>query len=261
MAIKTPISYYGGKQTMLKYILPLIPEHRIYTEAFAGGAAVFFAKPQAEIEVLNDTNAQLINFYKVLKQNFKELKNEIDATVHSRDYHILANFIYEYPQFFSRIKRAWALWVLSKMSFASKLNGSFGYDKSKNTMAKKINNAKELINDPILARLSLATFENIDGLKVIESRDTENAFHFVDPPYYNSDCGHYGGFTFDNFAALLSKLALLKGKFMLTMYPDKLLNEYIKKHNWKVKKIERTISVSTTNRRKQLELIVMNYKI
>lgn len=38
--MRTPISYYGGKQTMLKHILPLIPPHHIYTEAFCGGAAV-----------------------------------------------------------------------------------------------------------------------------------------------------------------------------------------------------------------------------
>ena len=38
--MKTPISYYGGKQTLLKHILPLIPEHALYTEAFCGGCAV-----------------------------------------------------------------------------------------------------------------------------------------------------------------------------------------------------------------------------
>ncbi len=44
MNLKTPITYYGGKQRMLKYILPLIPKHNVYTECFAGGLAVFFAK-------------------------------------------------------------------------------------------------------------------------------------------------------------------------------------------------------------------------
>lgn len=29
--LKTPISYYGGKQMLLKHILPLIPEHTLYT--------------------------------------------------------------------------------------------------------------------------------------------------------------------------------------------------------------------------------------
>lgn len=42
--LKTPISYYGGKQTMLKHILPLVPAHGSYTEAFAGGLALLFAK-------------------------------------------------------------------------------------------------------------------------------------------------------------------------------------------------------------------------
>lgn len=35
--LKTPISYYGGKQNMLKDILPLIPEHTIYIEPYFGG--------------------------------------------------------------------------------------------------------------------------------------------------------------------------------------------------------------------------------
>ncbi|MBN8640696.1 MAG: DNA adenine methylase [Flavobacteriales bacterium] len=39
---KTPISYYGGKQNMLKHILPLIPDHKIFTETYFGGGALFF---------------------------------------------------------------------------------------------------------------------------------------------------------------------------------------------------------------------------
>ena len=45
--MKTPTTYYGGKQGVLKDILPLIPEHNTYAEAFAGGVAVLFAKPPA----------------------------------------------------------------------------------------------------------------------------------------------------------------------------------------------------------------------
>ena len=56
--MKTPISYYGGKQSLLKHILPLIPEHRIYVEPFFGGGAVFFAKEPAKVEVINDHNAR-----------------------------------------------------------------------------------------------------------------------------------------------------------------------------------------------------------
>ena len=83
--MKTPITYYGGKQTMLKYILPLIPEHIIYTEPFCGGCAVFFAKEPSKYEVINDINSELVNFYRVMKSNFDELQLKVDATLHSRE--------------------------------------------------------------------------------------------------------------------------------------------------------------------------------
>lgn len=65
--MKTPISYYGGKQTLLKHILPLIPKHKLYTEAFCGGAAVLFAKRPADGEVINDISMDITNFYWMAK--------------------------------------------------------------------------------------------------------------------------------------------------------------------------------------------------
>ena len=72
--MKTPLTYYGGKQQLAATILKLIPEHTSYVEPFIGGAAVFFAKEPSESEVINDTNGELINFYEVLKRDFSALK-------------------------------------------------------------------------------------------------------------------------------------------------------------------------------------------
>lgn len=85
--MKTPITYYGGKQTLLKHILSLIPEHSVYTETFCGGAAVLFAKKPVPCEVINDINAEIINFYWMAKCYYPELKAEIDKTLHSRALH------------------------------------------------------------------------------------------------------------------------------------------------------------------------------
>lgn len=85
--IKTPITYYGGKQSILKHILPLVPPHKRYTEAFLGGAALFFAKEPAPSEVINDLDGNLIQFYHVAQTNYPALKERIDATLHSRDTH------------------------------------------------------------------------------------------------------------------------------------------------------------------------------
>jgi DNA adenine methylase len=257
--LKTPISYYGGKQTMLRHILPLIPEHKVYTEAFAGGAALYFAKDPAEVEVINDINGNLVNFYRILKAEFPALKRRVDATLHSREEHEYAQIVYEFPRFFQPVERAWALWILSKQSFASKLDGTWGYDKQKNSVSKKIQFAKEAFTIDLSKRLEQTQIESTDALRIIESRDTVETFHFIDPPYIGTNCGHYDGYNLMDFQDLLDLLPKLKGKFMLTMFPHEYLEELTKNQNWKVITVERTISASKTTRRKQIELITMNH--
>ena len=75
--MKTPISYYGGKQTLAKTIVGLIPPHRLYCEPFMGGGAIFFAKEPATVEIINDTNGELINFYRVVQRDLTALKKDI----------------------------------------------------------------------------------------------------------------------------------------------------------------------------------------
>lgn len=258
--MKTPISYYGGKQTMLKHILPLIPPHKLYCEPFCGGAAVLFAKRPVEAEIINDLNMDLTTFYWMAKVNYQELKIEIDKTLHSRDMHAHAAHILNYPQFFSQAQRAWAVWALCKMSFASMLDGTFGYDFG-GGMPKKLANAKDEFTQHLCARLENVTIENRDALEVITCYDNPDAFHFVDPPYINSDCGHYEGcFNEQNMEDLLKILETIKGKFMLTMFPLPMIEEYAIKNGWIIHRIERTISASKTNRRKQEEWMVCNYE-
>lgn len=258
--MKTPITYYGGKQTMLKHILPLIPKHRLYTEAFCGGAAVLFAKQPTEAEIINDLNMSLTNFYWMAKICYKELKTEVDKTLHSRDMHAHAAHTLSYPHFFTSAQRAWAVWALSKMSFASMLDGSFGYDFA-GGMPKKLSNAKDEFTEHLCARLEHVTIESRDALEVIATYDCPDAFHFVDPPYINSDCGHYeGSFNEQNMEDLLKLLEKVKGKFMLTMFPLSMIEDYAKRNSWIIHRVERTISASKTNRRKQEEWMLCNYE-
>lgn len=81
------------------------------------------------------------------------------------------------------------------------------------------------------------------------------------PPYINSDCGHYEG-TFDEYCMekLLLLLGQVKGKFMLTMFPLPMIEEYANKNGWIIHRVERTISASKTSRRKQEEWMVCNYE-
>lgn len=259
--LKTPITYYGGKQKLVNEILKLIRPHKMYVEPFVGGAAVFFSKPASEIEVLNDTNRELINFYRVVQNDFTSLEKEIKISLHSRDLHRKASVIYNHPDMFSEVKRAWALWVLSAQSFSAVLDGSWGFDKKKNTTTKKISNKRNDFSEAYAIRLQNVQLEAADALYVIRSRDTAETFFYCDPPYFNSDCGHYDGYSIEDFEALLKQLATIEGKFLLSSYPSEVLKEYTKKHGWQTIKIEQSVSVNARSgylKRKE-EIFTFNY--
>jgi DNA adenine methylase len=65
--VRTPLTYYGGKQRLAAQIVPLMPAHRVYFEPFAGGAAVLFAKPRVERETLNDIDGRVMRFWRALR--------------------------------------------------------------------------------------------------------------------------------------------------------------------------------------------------
>jgi DNA adenine methylase len=173
--LRTPISYYGGKQKLVTTILKHIPQHSLYCEPFVGGAAVFFGKQPSLVEVLNDTNAELINFYRVVKNRFHELQPLVRVTLHSRKDHDDAWVVYNKPHLFNEVKRAWAVWVLSTQSFCSQLDGSWGYDKTDNTTSLKIANKREQFTEQLAIRLQNAQIECADAVYIIKSRDGANA--------------------------------------------------------------------------------------
>lgn len=184
--MKTPISYYGGKQTLSPIILELILEHRIYCEPFLGGAAVYFAKKPSKVEVINDTNSELINFYEVVKNDFSALEKEIAITLHSRAKHRQAQVIYANPDMFDRVKRAWAVWMLANVSYGCKLDAAFGYDRA-GCASKKLANKRKGFTEEYAIRLQNTQIECCDALRIIRSRDTAETFFYIDPPYVGAD--------------------------------------------------------------------------
>lgn len=258
--MKTPITYYGGKQSLLKHILPLIPMHRIYIEPFAGGAAVFWAKEQVPVEVLNDTNREVINFYEILQKRFPALKKEIEATLHSRELHRQAGVVYENPEMFSPLKRAWALWALSCMSFTSSLSAGWRHEKGKRC-AHDTTVRKERVTKEIRERLQNVQLECIDALRVIQLWDDADAFFYIDPPYFNANMGHYGGYTSKDFEDLLKVLSTIKGKFLLSSYPSVVLKEYTKRNNWKTINIVKNLGIRKEGQREKIEVLTANYDV
>jgi DNA adenine methylase len=244
--------------------LGLIPPHRIYCEPFFGGGAIFFAKEPSKLEVINDTNGEIINFYQVVQESCPALLKEITLSLHSRRQHHHAQIIYHNPELFDRVKRAWAVWMLANASFGHKITGGYAYGRTSNTHSLSLNNKKIAFTVENYAdRLKTVQIENYDALKIIQSRDTGDSFFYLDPPYVGADQGHYDGYTQEDFDALIAVLGKLKGQFLLSSYRNKSLALAIKKRKWH--SLEMRLSSPMTHgtgvQRDKIEVLTANYPI
>lgn len=109
-------------------------------------------------------------------------------------------------------------------------------------------------------RLNVVQIECNDALKVIKSRDRVDTFFYIDPPYVNTNCGHYAGYTEHDYEMLLQILSKLKGKFLLSSFPTKLLDKYTKQFGWHQIEFDKSKSASKYRSRK-IEVLTANYCI
>lgn len=257
--IKTPTTYYGGKVKMISQILKEIPEHTSYIECFVGGGAIFWAKEAAKIEVVNDKNGFVVNFYQVLQSDFEKLNEMVQQTPHSRLLHTRAKIIYEYPFLFSALEKAWAFWCLSSQSFGRIIGGSWRYEKTgKSKTCTAIRNKKINFKDVLTHRLDGVTIECRDALDIIKRYDNKDAFHYIDPPYINSNQGHYSGYNEQNYTELLETISGTEGKFLLSSYPSDILDKFTKKYGWYQREIRQTKSMTGEPK---VEVLTANYPL
>ena len=271
--MKPPISYYGGKQRMLKHLKEMIPDHALYVEPFLGGGALFWEKEPSEAEVINDLDDNVVNFYRVMQTNWDELYQLMQTTLHSRSQHQAARYVLKQEEdklsetytyylgesntFPKDVQKAWAFWMQTNMSYSAKLFGGFAYCRSDKT-TKAVINKRERFQEHYKERLSGVCIECNDAIKVIESRDTIDSFIYCDPPYFNSNCGHYAGYSEEDFKKLLTTLSGVEGKFLLSSYPSELLTEYTKQSGWNQKEFIKYRSAGNNSGTKT-EVLTWNY--
>lgn len=256
---RTPISYYGGKQTMLPYILPLIPPHKVYTEAFFGGGAVFWAKEKAQVEIINDFNTNVYTFYKVLKNRFTELKALIEQSIVSREAYKSALVIYHSPFAFNEVQRAWAFWYATNCGFSCQVGNCRVTTNGKNAIC--LHNKIDSFTDTYSARLRGVQIENNDACEVITLRDTPDTFHYIDPPYVGAKQGHYGGYEQEHFNELLVTLVNVKGKFLMSSYHNEELTKCVQLYGWYQKEVSMHLGSSNSAGKQRLEVLTANYPI
>lgn len=256
------ISWLGGKRLLRKQILPLIPKHNLYCEVFGGAGWILFGKsanredwitnPKGRYtEIYNDINGDLINFWKYVKYYPEALVNELNSFLVSREiFEMQKN---HYPK--TELERAVWFYYLLASSYGSQSKNFCimqGYKYLPLRSLDKVKTASERLQNVII--------EKTDFAKLIERFDSEDAFFYVDPPYYTKEhlYKREDAEEFKRHEELSELLKGIKGKFLLSYNDHEYIRELYQDENITIETVEAPYSVSGKNQI-QTELLIRNY--
>jgi DNA adenine methylase len=260
-----PFSWYGGKFSHLKWLLPIIDntQHDLYVESFGGSAAILLNKRPSPVEVYNDRHSEVVNFFRTLRTQKEELIELLELTPYSRE-----EFVESLGDLngLSDLERARRFYVRARqvrtglVTVATK--GNWAYIKKDHNKATKALTVSRWLNGismlaDICCRLKDVQIENLDALDVIKRYDTEETLHYIDPPYMmetRNGHGYAHEFSDKEHQNLLDVLLTLKGKVCISSYWNDLYKEALSK--WYIKRINKialsTISGKTPKTREEV---------
>lgn len=190
--INSPIKWVGGKSRLRKRIIELLPAHTCYVEPFSGAAWVLFGKPPSPVEVLNDIDQDLVNFFRVVKECPQELIKSFEWELVARaEFERLANLD---PNTLNEVQRARRFYYLIMAGWGGELN----YPRFQTSINdggggnRLIGALKTLENrlKPVHERLRSVIIECLDWRKCIDRYDRSGTLMYLDPPYPENGCNY-----------------------------------------------------------------------
>lgn len=231
MTVTRPaLRYHGGKWLAAPWILSHMPAHRCYVELFGGGGALLLRKAPSPIEVYNDADGQVVNFFRVLRERPGELVEALRLTPYAR-----AELHLSYEDSDDPLEAARRTFVrLWQGHGGSRASWRTGWRYQRNDNLRNITAWND--NDRLLAvaeRLKAVQIECGDAVDVVRRFDTATTLFYADPPYVADTRSKrwrhnaYGAHEFDEEAhrALAERLSGIKGMAMVSGYASPLYDE------------------------------------
>jgi DNA adenine methylase len=248
-----PLAYIGGKNRLATKIISLLPEHITYVEPFAGGAQVLFHKQPSNVEVLNDLDFEIVNFFRVCQWHYEELIRYLRFCLASRKLHEL--HAATNPVALTDIQRAARFFYLQKNSFGGLVVNQkfhYGVTQPSNYNPERI---QEII-EQAHRRLQRVQIESLPYERILEKYDRPTTVFYLDPPYWQRALYKFN-FREDDFKKLRERLSELRGKFILSLNDSPAVRELF--GDFRVHTAELAYTAKKNSEKRFTELLFLNY--
>jgi DNA adenine methylase len=250
-----PLCYIGGKNRLAKKIISVLPGHVTYVEPFAGGAQVFFHKERSHVEVLNDLDRDVVNFFRVRQWHYEELTRYLRFCQVSRHLHALLSATD--PATLTDVQRAGRFFYLLKNSFGGlivKQAFHYGVTHPPNYNPERIPELIWKAHD----RLQKVQLECLPYQQILEKYDRPTTLFYLDPPYWERKLYRHN-FSREDFEELERRLHQVKGKFVLSLddHPEvrKLFG------GWRLAPVDIAYTAQRRAGKRYRELLITNFRI
>ena len=246
----------GNKKKIAKEIQKYFPKHRLYIEPFFGAGGMFFNKPKAKYNMLNDLDSDVFNLFNVVVNQKEELEKAFNMMpIHSD----LLEY-WKQNEEIDAIKKALRFLFLSNMT--NNTTGDLrrnGFSKDKSICFNSISKINKYLNE------SNARFWNEDFRLFIDRimlRGNErplqdnDTFIYCDPPYLGTSNNYISGFTENDSNDLFNSLVEKGVNFAMSEFDHPFILEQAKQRNLNIIIIGERQNLK--NRR--TEILVTNYK-
>jgi DNA adenine methylase len=241
MSTVSPLIWFGGKGKQAEYIISKMPSHKVYIEPFGGSAHVISQKPRINHEVYNDIDGIVVNFILQSIENTDELIERCSVIPYSRELYERYRKE-ELPR--DPLEKAVRFFYLNRSAISKgnaeevpKTGWRHSTSSSQNPAMGYMNACEKI---KIFAkRMQGVMIERMDFRQLIEKYDSDEALFYVDPPYVGREKSY--ALTVEDkkdplklHKDLAKILNGVKGKVIISYYPDPLIDELYK--DWNIEK-------------------------
>ena len=230
------LRYHGGKWRIAPWIISFFPPHRVYVELFGGGGSVLLRKGRVHEEIYNDLDGEIVNVFRVTRDQGAELRRKLALTPFAREEFALSFEPSEDPVERARrtIVRAFMGRATSSATSDISASGALSTGFKANTDKCGLTAARVWRKYPdaleaIIERLRDVVLENRNAIELMGQHDSENTLFYVDPPYVHSTRNTRKEYRYemtdDDHAELAQNLNRVRGAVIVSGYDCDLYND------------------------------------
>ena len=251
----------GNKQAIAMEIKQYFPEHRFYIEPFFGAGGMFFNKPKAKYNILNDIDSDVCNLFQVVLNNKEDLKKTFKLMpIHSDllDY-------WKNNQESEPLKKALRFLFISNFTLNGTgtsirhqvSSGAGGVKDFKDTFDLEIENTFKILYDCNFTNFDFRKFLTKLGFQKDGRNDEDKTFIYADPPYIGTNDNYSHSFTEQDSIDLFNCLQATGCKFAMSEFDNKFILQQAKERNLNV----HIIGERQNLKNRRTEILITNYQI